>query len=212
MKKFTFGTPEQIVPSNFCKGFNYTETPVKYSPDNFKFKTTARGCVVEFPLKADEQVYGFGLQLKGFNHKNHKLQLRSNSDPVAYTNDSFTMENMLALPVLHNVLPRCSKYGDIDYMGKIWAIFDKYGLHNAEFVPYYENNIVTAQGNAFVSVYKGKKTIAVLCNLDDEKTQVEVYSEFKTMKELMTGETYGFENGKTTVDAPAVAFRIYELA
>ena len=88
MKKFTFGTPEKIVPSNFCNGFNYKETDVKYNPDNFKFKTTARGCVVEFPLKADEQVYGFGLQLKGFNHKNHKLQLRTNSDPVANSGDS----------------------------------------------------------------------------------------------------------------------------
>ena len=88
MKKFRFGTPEKIVPSNFCKGFNYEETSVKYNPDNFKFKTTARGCAVEFPLKADEQVYGFGLQLKGFNHKNHKLQLRTNSDPVANTGDS----------------------------------------------------------------------------------------------------------------------------
>lgn len=88
MKKITFGTPEKIVPSMFCTGLCYEETDIKYNMDNFKFKTTKRGCVLEFPLEEDEQVYGFGLQLKGFNHKNHKLHLRANSDPVANTGDS----------------------------------------------------------------------------------------------------------------------------
>ncbi len=88
MKRITFGTPEKIVPSNYCKGLNYVETEIKYNVDNFKFKTTARGCVLEFPLELGEEVFGFGLQLKGFNHKNHKLQLRANSDPVANTGDS----------------------------------------------------------------------------------------------------------------------------
>ena len=88
MKKITFGTPEKIVPSNYCKGLNYQETEIKYNTDNFKFKTTARGCVLEFPLEFGEEVFGFGLQLKGFNHKNHKLALRANSDPAANTGDS----------------------------------------------------------------------------------------------------------------------------
>lgn len=88
MKKITFGTPEKIVPTKFCKGLNYKETEIKYNIENFKFKETARGCVLEFPLLENEQVYGFGLQLKGFNHKNHKLQLRTNSDPVSNTGDS----------------------------------------------------------------------------------------------------------------------------
>jgi len=88
MQKITFGVPEKIVPTQYCKGLNYIETSIKYNTDNFKFKTTARGCVLEFPLEEDEQIYGFGLQLKGFNHKSHKLQLRANSDPVANTGDS----------------------------------------------------------------------------------------------------------------------------
>ncbi len=88
MKKFTFGTPESIVPSKFCPDFRYAETDVRYDPANFTFKTTARGCVLEIPLKYGEEVFGFGLQLKGFNHKSHKLHLRANSDPVANTGDS----------------------------------------------------------------------------------------------------------------------------
>ena len=88
MKKIIFGTPEKIVPTKFCKGLNYKETEIKYNLGDFKFKETQRGCVLEFPLLADEEVFGFGLQLKSFNHKNHKLYLRTNSDPVAATGDS----------------------------------------------------------------------------------------------------------------------------
>lgn len=88
MKKLTFGTPEKFVPTNFCKGLNYVETPVSYNAENINFRLTPRGCVLELPLLQDEQVFGFGLQLKGFNHKNHKLMLRANSDPVANTGDS----------------------------------------------------------------------------------------------------------------------------
>lgn len=88
MKKLRFGIPEEIVPSKFCQNLNYQETEIAYDVSNFKFKTTNRGCVLEFPLKEEEQIYGFGLQLKDFNHKNQKLRLCSNSDPCAHTGDS----------------------------------------------------------------------------------------------------------------------------
>ena len=35
MKKFTFGTPEQLVPSMFCDNFNYVETDICYPASNF---------------------------------------------------------------------------------------------------------------------------------------------------------------------------------
>lgn len=88
MKKITFGSPEKIVPTNFCEGLTYNETNIKYPVDNISFKTTSRGCRIEFPIEYGEEIFGFGLQLKGFNHKSHKLMLRTNSDPVEYTGDS----------------------------------------------------------------------------------------------------------------------------
>ena len=50
MKKFTLGAPEKLVPSLFCKGFNYVETNVSYPESNFTAKCTPRGFLVEFPL------------------------------------------------------------------------------------------------------------------------------------------------------------------
>lgn len=88
MKKITFGVPEKIVPTSFCNTLNYVETDIDYCVENISFKITSRGCLVEFPIEFGEEIFGFGLQLKGFNHKNHKLMLRTNSDPVSNTGDS----------------------------------------------------------------------------------------------------------------------------
>lgn len=88
MRKLTFGTPEEHVPSRYCKHFSYTETPVSFPVDSIRFRTNSRGCVLSFPLESDTQVYGFGLQLKQFNHKGRKLKLSVNADPVVPTGDS----------------------------------------------------------------------------------------------------------------------------
>lgn len=82
MKKFTFGTPEEFIPSMFCDGFNYVETDVSYPVSKFSFSVSATGCDLEFPLEDDAQVFGFGLQLKSFNHRGCKLRLAVNADPA----------------------------------------------------------------------------------------------------------------------------------
>lgn len=79
MKKISFGAPEKIVPTFFCKKLEYSETDINYDITAIKFKTTPRGCVLEFPLLEEEQIYGFGLQLKTFNHKNQRLKLRTSA-------------------------------------------------------------------------------------------------------------------------------------
>ncbi len=88
MFKIRFGTPEEFVPSRFCEKLTYNEKTIKYDVKKLVFKERAGGCTIEFPIENDEQIFGFGLQLQGFNHTRRKLSLRVNSDPVAYTGDS----------------------------------------------------------------------------------------------------------------------------
>ncbi len=88
MKKITFGITEEFVPSKYCKTLKYNETPIKYDVENIEFSTTPKGCRLRFPVLENEQIYGFGLQLKEFNHRNRRLRLTVNSDPVAATGDS----------------------------------------------------------------------------------------------------------------------------
>ncbi len=88
MKKITFGTAEKFVPAKYCKNLKYNETPVKYNTEKIEFSVTSKGCRLKFPVSENEQIYGFGLQLKEFNHRNARLRLTVNSDPVAATGDS----------------------------------------------------------------------------------------------------------------------------
>lgn len=86
MIHLTFGTPEPITPSRFCRGLN--PQPTDFAPPEITFRKTARGCLLELPLAEDEQVYGLGLQLKGFNHRQTKKTLRVNADPATNAGDS----------------------------------------------------------------------------------------------------------------------------
>lgn len=88
MLKLTFGKPEEHVPSKYCKNFNYTPTKVNFPRESITFRVNSRGCVLSFPLENDAQIYGFGLQLKQFNHRGRKLKLSVNADPIAPTGDS----------------------------------------------------------------------------------------------------------------------------
>ncbi len=88
MKRFTLGTPEDLVPSKFCPGFRYEETPVSYPASNFTCRETPAGFVVEFPLEDDCQIFGFGLQLRQFNHRGRSLKLAVNADPVTANGES----------------------------------------------------------------------------------------------------------------------------
>lgn len=88
MFKLRFGKPEEHVPSKYCHNLNYQETEIQYDISKIKFKKTNRGCVIELPLEYKEEIYGFGLQLKGFRNKGTKKVLRTNSDPIANTGDT----------------------------------------------------------------------------------------------------------------------------
>lgn len=88
MYKLTFGTPEEHVPSRYCKDFNYIPSDIRFPTEQIAFRLNNRGCVLSFPLENDTQIYGFGLQLKQFNHRGRKLKLSVNADPIAPTGDS----------------------------------------------------------------------------------------------------------------------------
>ena len=75
MFKLTFGTPEEHVPSRYCKNFSYVPREIKFPIETIDFRVNARGCVLSFPLEDDLKIYGFGLQLKQFNHRSRKLKL-----------------------------------------------------------------------------------------------------------------------------------------
>ena len=59
-----------------------------FSAGDFSFSVCDRGCVISLPLDKDEEIYGFGLQLKSHRQSGCKRALRVNADPVANTGDT----------------------------------------------------------------------------------------------------------------------------
>ena len=58
-----------------------------FGNEEITFEQSARGLLIRMPLR-DEDVYGFGLQLKSVRQSGKKRTLRVNSDPVADSGDS----------------------------------------------------------------------------------------------------------------------------
>jgi alpha-D-xyloside xylohydrolase len=91
-----FGEPEMHTPVSLRETEIKTDALVKlgctgappFITNQIAIKETARGIHIELPLKAEEHIYGFGLQLHRVDHTGRKKVIRVNSDPVADTGDS----------------------------------------------------------------------------------------------------------------------------
>ena len=129
---------------------------------------------------------------------------------IAYTNENRPIQTLSALTLLHNVHCRpCGIHSqalkDIGYTSKIWKIFDEYSLNSAKWHPYWNNNLVTAEGEkAYASVYElNDFLIAVTADFSKgiNKIGLNLPSGCKTAVNLLTGEEYTAENGKLTINS-----------
>ncbi len=119
MKKLTFGTPEELVPSTYCDGFNYVETEVKYDISKIRAKENARGYTLLLPLDQNEHIYGFGLQLKRMDFKGHKVTVRTNADPVAPTGDSHAPVPFFVSTAGYGIYFDTARYAEFDFDAKL---------------------------------------------------------------------------------------------
>jgi alpha-D-xyloside xylohydrolase len=92
--KATIGTPERFTPVSSrlvpAKTEAFAKLPhVDAAPlPELRGKRTGRGCIVQLPLRPNEQVYGTGLQLLSFAQRGKKKVVRVNADPKFDTGDS----------------------------------------------------------------------------------------------------------------------------
>ncbi len=90
----TIGTPEhftpvrsRLVPPQTDAFEHLPQVNVAPLPP-ISGKRTERGCLVQLPLRSDEQIYGLGLQFLSFNQRGKKKMTRVNADPKLDTGDS----------------------------------------------------------------------------------------------------------------------------
>ena len=94
--KSVLGEPEEFTPEHFRQFPVRTEEieqiPVSreygVSEGKIQWKKTKRGITVTLPMETQEDIYGFGLQLQGFNQAGRRRYLKVNSDPAANTGES----------------------------------------------------------------------------------------------------------------------------
>ncbi len=94
--KLTYGEPERFTPETFRRASVKTEAiecvgvsrRMGFGEDEILCRTTARGVTVTLPMDTEEDIYGFGLQLRTVNHGGRRRFLKVNSDPAADTGES----------------------------------------------------------------------------------------------------------------------------
>lgn len=130
---------------------------------------------------------------------------------IAYTNDERPMSTLSALTLLHNVHCRpgdlCGngQVDDLQYVAKIWRVFDKYDLNNAIWHPYWRNEKVTAEGEkAYASCYEAGDalvTVAAYFAAGDGEMVLNVPKDSKTVKNLLTDEEYTVIDGRVKISS-----------
>lgn len=134
---------------------------------------------------------------------------------IAYTEEDRPMSTLYALSLLHNV--HCRPGGlhlgflqDIDYNSKIWKIFDKYALNSAPWHPYWNNELVSAEGDAHVSVYETKEGLVAVC-ADFKKSGITLVTDKLSATDLLDGKEYRAKDGKIEIDSDMATLNILLL-
>ena len=99
--KITYQKPEPFTPVSMRKskmadgalkrlenGRKDGAAALPFEETEIQFEQTARGITVTLPMKTDEDIYGFGLQLLSLNAAGRKRYIKVNSDPRMDTGES----------------------------------------------------------------------------------------------------------------------------
>lgn len=93
--KIVLGQPEEYTPERFrefpvekeeIEGLPVSKS-VKLTDADIQWKRTKRGVSVTLPMGTEEDIYGFGLQLRSFNQAGRRRYIKVNSDPAADTGE-----------------------------------------------------------------------------------------------------------------------------
>ena len=120
---------------------------------------------------------------------------------IAYTSEKLTIATLAAMTLVHNVHPVPRELSDLDYVARIWKIYEDLGLDNRVFEPYWSNGLKTPKG-VYASAYRdgGHVTYAV-SNLTLEKKSVMLPANgYALAKEMMSGKSIYVDGGNISLD------------
>ncbi|MBP3917921.1 MAG: glycoside hydrolase [Clostridia bacterium] len=117
--KVRYGTPEEFVPTRFAPKpkCSITEGLPQGAP-NIDCAFSRRGTKITFPIDPKAGVYGFGLQLKGFQQRGKKKTLRANADPLSDSGDSHAPVPFFVTTSGYGMFVDTARYAEF-YCGKV---------------------------------------------------------------------------------------------
>ena len=89
VQKLTLGIPENVTPLKYAHTSDFIcIEQTHFDEKDIIFQVTERGCRIELPMSREEEVFGFGLQLKNTRHRGQSRSMRVNADPVGPNGES----------------------------------------------------------------------------------------------------------------------------
>ena len=94
---------------------------------------------------------------------------------IAYTNGALTIRKIAGFSVVHNVLPRVCRPGDMEFVSKIWSLYDEYDIVNANWVPYWENTkFIPGKDSAVISYYEREDDyLLFICSQSEDTIELD---------------------------------------
>lgn len=115
---------------------------------------------------------------------------------ISYSNENRSMEVLSGTALLHNIHCRPWKIEDIQYVSKIWKVFDEYHLDEAEWIPYWRcDRVETSNPRAYASVYENDKNlVVVMVNYDSKEVTLVFQDQIERAVNVLTGNMLALEN------------------
>ena len=94
---------------------------------------------------------------------------------ISYTSENMTIEKLAGLTMIHSVFPRANRLEDIDYIGKLYKIYDDFDCGSCIFNPYWEqSDVVPVQENVYASYYKKDNELLIFLLSYNESTHIDL--------------------------------------
>lgn len=133
---------------------------------------------------------------------------------ISYTNEGFTMRTISAITLLHNVYPRARIYEDLAFMKEIWSIYDDFGVKNAVWYPYWEQNEIKSPDNVYVSYYESNDELLLLItslNKDIDAVKLELNDNCAEIVDLLDGEECTIKGNEAIVPVKYCNIKICKI-
>lgn len=117
---------------------------------------------------------------------------------------SYTIENVLSVCLIHNVIPRPLQHS-LPTVSKIWRAYDAFGTKTADWHPYWENNASVSVDNekVYISTFdKNGRTLAIISNFNEGEVDVELKlnGEYKNARNIFTDTDYEVANNTIKIN------------